>query len=312
MNTAASLHSHVAERKGQEQGWSSNNRHLRHRLKLDSLAFRQAESTNELEKAFSLVYASYQQKGFIPEPKEHGMFFSIYSLLPGTIHVMIRENQKKVISNLSAIPSSGTFGLPMDSIYKSELDRLRSRGRKVVELSALATSKKHRMHNIFLYQIQALYWYFIYNGVDDICVTVNPRHKGYYMRMFPFEELGPVRHYSRVNAPAVGLRARVYESLECMVRMANSLDLDRPFYRYLYELAGEKKTRKEIYLDSGDLQLVLLRNSLNGNALRYFLSLDPDIVKELNWTQIMSLENICPGATSILYSQSIQMCRDPQ
>jgi len=286
---------HIPQSSRQFQAPDSKLRHLKHKIKLDKLSFRRAASRSELEQAFSLVYESYRKKGFVPEKKDHGMFFSLYSLLPGTIHVMIRVHQE-IVSNLSAVPSSKCFGLPMDAIYKDELDQLRSQGRKVVELSALATSGKHRRQNIFLYQIQALYWYFIYQGVDDICVTVNPRHKDYYMHMFPFEEIGPVRHYDRVNAPAVGLRARVYESLECMIRIGNDLDLDRPFYRYLYELAGEtSRIKKEICLGSGGMQLVLMRNGVNSEALRYFLNLDPDILQGLSRAQLDILEKFSPG-----------------
>lgn len=266
----------------------------RHKFSLDKLVFQRVHSRAELEKAFNLVYQAYSKKGFVPDQKPHNMLFSIYSLLPGTVHVMVRSS-RCILSNLTAIPSSKVFGLPMDAVFKPELDGLRAEGRTLVELSALATREEYRFRDIFLYQIQALYWYFIYHGVDDICITVNPRHKGYYMQMFPFLELGPVRYYPRVNAPAVGLRGNVSDALERMMLVDNSLDLNMPLHHCFYELCGMQEQKKEINLGSGgDMQLLLMYNQLSSEALSYFLDLEPGIVQGLNSDQSSILRSIYP------------------
>ena len=157
---------------------------------LDRPSLKFAETKEELEQAFSLVYDVYLKKKFIPTPRDHKMLYNMYSRFPDTTHI-IAKSYRQVISNLSEIFDSEDFGLPMDAIYRKELDDLRSQGRSLVELSALATPKEHRWKNIFLYLVQVMYWYSVYRGVDDVCITVNARHIRYYMQLFPFEHLGP-------------------------------------------------------------------------------------------------------------------------
>lgn len=271
---------------------------LRPKVKMESMTYRLAEDKKELEQGFSLVYDSYQKKGFVPKEKPHGMLFSIYSLLPGTLHAMTRTSQG-ITSNLTAIPCSQQFGLPMDTIYKPELDRLRARGRKIVELSALATSKTHRCKNVFQYQIQALYWHCFYRGVNDICVTINPRHKDYYMCLFPFQELGPARYYPQVNAPAVALRCIVSKAQERMREISASIKLEKPLYRFFFDLFHGKNRNNEIRLGSGDFQLLLLSNRLTNNNFEYFLGLEPGIIQDLTNAQIHALQKIYPKVSMV-------------
>ncbi len=52
--------------------------------------------------------------------------------------VFIFRTYLTVISTLTQIFDSELFGLPMDVLYKGELDTLRGQGRNITELSALA------------------------------------------------------------------------------------------------------------------------------------------------------------------------------
>lgn len=268
------------------------------KVEIEAITYRFAEDKKELGQAFSLVYDSYQKKGFVPRDKAHGMLFSIYSLLPGTLHAMTRTSQG-VISNLTAIPCSQQFGLPMDTIYKPELDRLRARGRKIVELSALATSRAYRRKNVFQYQIQALYWHCFYRGVDDICVTINPRHKEYYMRLFPFQELGPVRDYPQVKAPAVALRCIVSQAQERMREISNSINMERPLHFYFQQLFQGINIRNQIKMGSGDFELLLLCNMLSSKNFQYFLGLEPQVIQDLTNPQLHALQEIYPKVSMV-------------
>ncbi|WP_051617310.1 N-acyl amino acid synthase FeeM domain-containing protein [Desulfonatronovibrio hydrogenovorans] len=253
-----------------------------------------ARKKRDLEQNFSLVYEIYREKGYISRPRPHKMFFSIYSLLPETTHISVRRNLA-TISNLTHVPDTKEFGLPMDSIYKRELDLIRSKGRKIAELSALATPCRFRWRNIFLYQIQAVYWYALYRGIDDICIVVNPRHKKFYTSLFPFEELGPVRHYPRVNAPAVGLRGRVYEALDYMMKISDLICSDAPFYKWLYRVEQSLQKSLRGKTPARDHQLVFQPVRLDSGSVHHFLSLEPSILSGLNRVQKKMLENAYPG-----------------
>ncbi len=262
-------------------------------LRPGSLDLSYASSADELKKSFSLVYESYLKRGLVPTAKSHKMLFSIYSLLPGTVHA-VAKHKENAVSNLTGIPNTEEFGLPMDALYKSELDRLRDLGRNIVELSSLATMCEYRGKNLFLYQIQAMYWYFIYKGVDDICIMVHPRHKKYYKKLFPFEDMGPVRHYPKVNAPAVGLRGNLYRSLESMMALSKKFPFNIPLYRYINNLINNTYKRYRQYRNNGNFQLMLLHNNLSGNAIKYFMRLEPGIARGLNHAQLKCLGRVNP------------------
>ncbi len=262
-------------------------------VEMSNLDIVYASNIYDLKNIFSLVYESYLKRGLVPYEKDHGMLFSVYSLLPGTVHAVASHHQKAV-SNLTGIQSSEEFGLPMDALYRHELDMLRDRGRNIVEISSLATSCRYRSRKIFLYQIQAIYWYCLHNGVDDICIMVHPRHKKYYTKLFPFEEFGPERYYSKVDAPAVGLRANVYRSLQYMMEICNRLPSKIPLYDYIYKLTSNTYKRYKDYRQSDSLQLMLLHNNLSGKTVKHFLNLEPGIIKGLSNVQLSFLQKVYP------------------
>ncbi|WP_150112193.1 N-acyl amino acid synthase FeeM domain-containing protein [Desulfonatronovibrio hydrogenovorans] len=266
-------------------------------LDLDRPAVKFAETREELEKAFSLVYQIYLQKKFITEPKPHQMLYSIYSLLPDTVHI-IAKSYLSVISNLTQIFDTPEFGLPMDVIYRPELDELRNQGRKIVELSALATPREHRWKNIFHYLVQVMYWYSIYKGVDDVCIAVNPRHVRYYKNLFPFKELGPVRHYPRVDAPAVALRAKVAESKDVMIKICQDLEFDTPLYSYFHDVARQSPGEKVARVLPNDFCSSKTKNGLDSNTVAYFLSKDSSLLENVTEAMKEALNSWYPGLES--------------
>ena len=247
---------------------------------LEKPAIKFAETKDELEQAFALVYQVYWEKKYITEPKEHKLYFSIYSLLPDTVHI-IAKKYLTVISTLTEIFDTEEFGLPMDSIYKEEVDLLRAQNRKIVELSALATPREYRWKNIFLYQVQVMFWYSLYKGVDDICITINPRHVRYYMNLFPFEKFGEEKMYSRVNAPAIALRGKVEESIEDMIEIFNALEMETPLDYYFYLMTGTRPIKTSSIFRQ-DLEKIKPRpKKIDADTIAYFLEKEPSIKEKL-------------------------------
>lgn len=261
---------------------------------LDRPAIKFAESKDEMTQAFSLVYQVYRKKKFITEPKPHRMLYSIYSLLPQTTHI-IAKSYLTVISNLTEIFDTPEFGLPMDVIYKPELDILRDQGRKIVELGSLATPQEHRWKNIFHYLVQMMYWYSVYCHVDDVCIAINPRHERYYKYLFPFETLGPKRHYPRVDAPAVCLRGLVRESMDQMLKICQDLEFDTPLYSYFYRMTGHKPKGDIPYLNSEIFEDLPIPAKIDSKVIKSFINQDPSIFDNLSSFQKDTLISWYPG-----------------
>lgn len=164
-----------------------------------------AETRDELAQSFALVYKEYLASGYIKSPHPSEMHLNIYNFLPATC-IYIFRSYLTVISTLTQIFDSEQFGLPMDDLYRPELDALRAQNRKITELSALATPKETRWCNLMVFLSKTMFEYSRLTKVHDICIMVNPKHVNFYKTMFLFDDFGSERFYEGVGAPAVALR----------------------------------------------------------------------------------------------------------
>ena len=259
---------------------------------LDRPSLKFAETKDELEQSFQLVYNVYKAKGFASY-NENGMIYNIHSLLPSTTHV-IAKSYKSVISNLTEMFDNKYFGLPIDQLYKEEMDVLRNEERKIVELTSLATPREHRWKNIFQYLVQIVYWYALYSEVDDICISINPKHVRFYKYLFPFEEFGPKRHYERVGAPAVGLRVRVKEIVGRMQEIRKDLNFETPLDEY-FDKFDSNVSQEDISDETTNNLEIAMQKRLDYPTVQYFLNLNLEVLSGLNEQQKNKLLEYYPG-----------------
>jgi hypothetical protein len=172
-----------------------------------ALEYALACDTASLDAAFRLTHDQYVRQGYM-SPHPSGRRLSLYHALPTTKVFVVRLGGR-VVGTISLIEDS-PLGLPMEELYGAEVARLREQRRRVSEVSALAMDADSQRHGTLavlgLIRMAELYaaeaaW------LDDTCISVNPRHVGFYRKFLGFEPIGPRRSYHRVNgAPAEALR----------------------------------------------------------------------------------------------------------
>lgn len=201
---------------------------------LDRPSIKKAETFEEYSQAFTLLHDAYLASGYLPQAHPERLYFGIHHLLPETC-VFLFKSYRTVLSTMSFIPDSPEFGLPMDDLYKSEVDVLRRAGRKVVEIGSLATVAHRRGQNIIMFLAKAMFQFAISTGTDDVCITVNPKHTRFYKSIFLFEPFGEKRYYDKVGAPAVALRVDM-RSIKPSLRDAyGESDFDTDVYSLLVQ-----------------------------------------------------------------------------
>jgi hypothetical protein len=114
------------------------------------------------------------------------------------------------IDNVIATISVGldsAAGLFVDHLYRTEVDEVRSRNRKVCEFTKLAVEASIRSKPVLaaLFHIAYIHGHRI-NRCTDLIVEVNPRHVAFYKQMLGFSDCGGERMDPRVGASAVLLR----------------------------------------------------------------------------------------------------------
>lgn len=198
---------------------------------IDRPSIKIAETLDEYHQAFSILHDVYRASGYLAHPHPSGMLINLYHLLPKCC-VFIFKSYFDVYSTMSFIPDTQLFGLPIDDLYRNEIDRLREKGRKVAEIGSLATLRHHCGQNIMVFLSKAIFHYALLTNTDDLCIMVNPKHVRFYQSIFLFEPFGDKRHYDKVNASAVALRVDM-RSIEPNLRDAySSTAFDTDLHRF--------------------------------------------------------------------------------
>jgi hypothetical protein len=170
------------------------------------IVYKVAESHQEREAAFRLVYQAYTRAGLI-EANPHQMRVTPYQLLD-TTDVFVAMLDDVVISTVSLV-DDGELGLPLEHIYGDEVTLLRKRGFRIAEVSSLADRRRQlsRTLPVFVPLMRLMVQAARHRGVEQLLVAVHPRHARFYQRFLSFEPLGLEKSYPLVrNNPAVALR----------------------------------------------------------------------------------------------------------
>lgn len=158
-----------------------------------------ARSQHDLEKAFQLLHDAYVGSKLM-NPHASGLRCNLYTFLPHTT-VIIAKYKREVVGTVSLIRDS-IWGLPSDKDYRAENDKLRSAGKKCVEVSALAVSREYRQRGnaVSLLLMKYLYTYSTdYLSLDSLVCTVHPRAEDFYKALWHFDRNGEVVSYGFVQ-----------------------------------------------------------------------------------------------------------------
>jgi hypothetical protein len=180
---------------------------MRNRIKEhgSEVVFKIASHLDELWGAFRLIQKAYEQRG-LAVPNESGMRVTDYHSLPSTEVVIGVENEEVICT--ASIVHDASMGLPMEVVYKPEVNERRQNGISVAEVSCLADKPSETKSSFTpLSRLMSLIAQSSKRrGVDELLIAVHPRHAGFYERYLGFARIGPERCYPSVrNLPALAL-----------------------------------------------------------------------------------------------------------
>lgn len=118
--------------------------------------------------------------------------------------ITLVAHQENKVAGTVTLGLDGPRGLVVDELYKTEVDALRGKGRKIAELTKLAVDESTASRSVLaaLFHIAFIYAFHIHKYTDFV-IEINPRHEFFYKRMLGFNRLGEERMCPRVGAPAV-------------------------------------------------------------------------------------------------------------
>ena len=236
---------------------------------LRPMEFRVVESVDELTKASHLVYREYLKRNYI-KPYTTQLKLSIYHALPSTA-AFIAVKHRKIVGTVSVIEAS-PLGLPMDEVYKLELDALRKQGRNLAEISMLALDSEEFSNRAFtmfnprklLVTLRLFRVMFDYlrssTKVHDLVACFNPKHQILY-DFLQLKPLGGVKSYSGANGnPAVARFLNVNATQQEAKAHAA--------YKFFYgKIPSARPFAKRLRLTPDEMQwLFVLHSSVFGSA----------------------------------------------
>ena len=167
------------------------------------LNFYVARTLEDVLEAWQLVYIAYRRAELI-DSNPYELHTMRQAVGPQTMVVTGCLGPLSV-STLSVYVDSPA-GLPLDSIYSAELGKLRTEGRRIVEVGLFGDRRDHlnRSAEGLFELMRFAYFYGVYNNVDDAVIGIHPDHAAFYKRFFAFEQVGDLRSHPTVkNNPAV-------------------------------------------------------------------------------------------------------------
>ncbi len=252
---------------------------FRQRLKIETnipknTIYKFASTRNELEAAYSLTHEVYVKMGLC-DPDPSGLRLSYWNAVPGAVTaICIEDNQ--VVSTVTLFPAS-ELGLPMDVIYKKEVDILRGQGNILVEAGGLASKVKNQASIFHLFKLVILYAE-INLKVDFIVNTIHPRSILFNLAVFDSKQIGNLKKHPTVkNNPAVAFSIDLKRMRESHFHGGQSIQIDKKVGRFFYETDNENFFLPDI---SDPLSPWSVEN------LDYFFNNRTNIYKKLDRSQL--------------------------
>ena len=184
--------------------------------------FRPAASPAELIAASNLVYEEYLKCGYIT-PNARRWRFSAHQILPTTVTFIAVHRSGRVLGTLTLVEDS-PLGLPMERIYKQELNALRLDGLHLAEVSMLAFNRslldqgplalpQGQRLLLVIYLFRAMFEFLrSTTRVDELVACFHPKHDVLY-QFLHMEALGGLKNHGSVKgSPAIARRMNIKQT----------------------------------------------------------------------------------------------------
>ena len=167
----------------------------------DALRTSIAECDEELDAADTLVRSRYSARGYAVLEERN----AVAPAAPQPVTLLARAGGR-LLGTLT-VRRDGPGGLLAECSYAEEVHALRAAGHRLGEVVKLATVEGTHWTTALDALVRSAYLLTrVVYGLSDVIIEVNPRHAGFYRRVYGFVEAGGRRLCDRVRAPSILMR----------------------------------------------------------------------------------------------------------
>lgn len=173
--------------------------------------FKIAETEEELEASFRLVYESYVELGYC-DPNPHKLRATVYHAL-STTTTLIALDGDRVIGTLTIVRDN-LFKLPLEKVF--DISALRKDARRTAEITSLVIHPDYRREKggcVLFPLLRYMYQYSTeYFGVDHLVVSIHPKDSFFYKSLMKFEDIPGTGVVEYMGAPAICLHLDLFKA----------------------------------------------------------------------------------------------------
>jgi len=215
-----------------------------------------AATVEDLREAYKLVHRVYLGTGFISK-EDAAMRIRMFETSKNTA-TFVAKVSDRVVGVLSIVQDTEEFGLPTDQVYGDELQILRSKGLRVVEVTNQAVEKEFRQSAVPTELMRCALAHSIEGGFGFGVAAVSPSHNTFY-ELLGFRQIGSERNYSdKLDDPVVLLQIDLAQHREVVWPedpverfMHAYLTAENPYFLYV---AAWENVARERFRDPGLLR----------------------------------------------------------
>lgn len=201
------------------------------KINYKEVIYKVAQSKSEMHEVFKIRYKAYVTQGYI-RSNDSGMLSDKFDSLPNSI-AFLAVYRGKPFGTMRLVIDSDECGLPMDQEnFSQDINHLRNQGRKLAEVCKLACLKDNLPKENLLSIQKIMLIHAFRNQVNDLVITVIPKHASFYEKVLLFEKLNEGIYHSLSSIRAVSLRLNLDTLKECYRTkyLGTRLDLHKHFF----------------------------------------------------------------------------------
>ena len=206
------------------------------KVKPSGFTIKVANTLEEREAVFHLAYQVYLDKSYVKK-NESKRLINTYDADADTTILIVKDTNNKVVGSLTLV-FDGQSRLPAEKIYSQELNALKSKNEKMVEISRLVIDPNFRNSKeilVLLFNYLYIYSYYV-KSYSCLVIEVNPRHIAYYNSLLNFKPIGSEKPCPNVeSAPAILMYLSLKHSQDEVLRLTKNTESEknnRSLYQY--------------------------------------------------------------------------------
>lgn len=201
----------------------------------NDVVFKIADSIEDMESAFALVYKSYVKLGYC-SPNDLGLRGTYYHALPSTA-ILVAKSKIETIGTLSIVRDNSTFSLPIESTFN--LGPLRHGGHRLAEITSMVIHSDHRRSQggqILFPLMKLMYHYCSENfGVNRLVIAISPKDEDFYKSLLLFKRAPQTSIKNYLGAPAIVMYLDLDIAADDFYKIYNDKTATRNLYAFFKE-----------------------------------------------------------------------------